>query len=126
MSSLDKFLEVLFKFLIVAGIAATIALIVFFFWTAWFIPVVQKLKIDERKKKLTEEEHKIEVQKANAVLVVEDKKKELEDVIKQKMEEELQLHKLRRKNAKIVDSIEAMDKLEAEKAKKTKSNKSEK
>jgi len=118
MSSLDKFLEVLFKFLIVAGIAATIALITFFFWTAWFIPVVQKLKIDERKKKLTEEEHKIEVQKATAVLVVEDKKKELEDVIKQKMEVELELKKLARTHAKIVESVGAMDKLEADKAKK--------
>jgi biopolymer transport protein ExbB/TolQ len=111
-------MELLIKFLMVAGMFASVTLMSFFFWSAWFIPIVKKLRIDEQKKKLLEEEHKIEIMKANSVLVVEEKRAELDEVIKKKMDEELEYQKLKRKNAKIVESLEAIEKLEADKAKK--------
>lgn len=78
---MDSMLNALYNVLIAVGIAAGIGLIVFIFWTAYFIPIIKLRQHNIEKERLQAEAHKIELGKANAVLVIEDKKKEYNELV---------------------------------------------
>ncbi|MBU1141614.1 MAG: hypothetical protein KKG64_03735, partial [Firmicutes bacterium] len=118
---MDQFLEVLFKFLIVVGISASIALISFFIWTAVFIPIVKLRQHNIEKQKEAQEAHKIEIKKAESILLIDEKKKEYEDLVLRANDQKVIYDKWKYKNSEVTSKFEAWLKLEQSKDSKNKS-----
>ena len=101
--NINAMLEVLFGFLIVLGIAASITGIVFLFWTAWFIPVIKLRSHNQEKLRHESEIHKIEVRKAEAVLMTDEKKDEYAKWHMKVEQTKLELDQLNKKKTALID-----------------------
>ncbi len=62
---MEKWLELLYKFLIIGGIALIIAFIGFLFWSVVFYPQVKKYRLDSVIHEQKQERDRILIQKAN-------------------------------------------------------------
>lgn len=110
MNSLDQFIELALKGLMIAAFALTITLTSFFIWTAVFIPIVKLRQHNLEKQKQNEESYKIEIKKAEAIMLIDEKKKEYADLTKLVLDEKLVFEQLKKKNKDIAESIDSADK----------------
>lgn len=107
----------LLVFVIVAAIVLTILLMVFMFWTAWFIPIYKKMKYDMDKQSLESEAQKIITRKEEAIKETADVKTAFAEWTIKAEEEKRRYEALKKKNDKIVSNLEAAEKIEAGKKK---------
>lgn len=107
----------LLVFVIFAAIVFLIMLMVFMFWTAWFIPIYKKMKYDLEKQSLESEAQKIITRKEEAIKETADAKTEFAEWMIKAEEEKRRYETLKKKNEKVVSNLEAAEKIEAGKKK---------
>ena len=120
---MDQLLDLLFKFLIVTGIFATVALDSFFIWTALFIPIVKLRQHNQEKEKLKNEAYKIEIKKAESVILTDEKKAQYDQVVLATDKEKKQYDKWKKQNESVAAKFEAWLKIEDSKQTKNKTKK---
>jgi len=118
--NLNALLEVLLGMLIVVGIAGSIAFIVFLFWTVWFIPVYKQHKFNIEKQQLESEVMKIEVRKADSIMMIEELKTDYAEWAKKLEEAKQETQKITKSNAALVEQIETAKRISNAKKSSTK------
>ena len=120
---MDQFLDVLFKALIVAGVFGSFTLSSFFFWSAVFIPIVKLRQHNQEKEKLAHEAQKIEIEKAQSIILIDDKKKEYDQYVLLIDEKKREYNKWKLKTGDISIKFEKWLEIENGKVPKTKGKK---